>query len=347
MKITNAILQRNLRLSTIIEKARWVFGIPKNPQHNLTPPLPTKITIDSSSVCNLACPLCATGTKTINLSQAILKPDDFSSFISQFPHLNTVALYNWGEPLLNPHIIEILEIAKSHHITTCFDTNFSLNVTDAFLLKIIRSGLGTLRVSLDGASQKTYQTYRQNGSFKLAYTNMKRLRQLQKENNTSFPQIYWKFLVHKYNEHEIEKAKQLAEEIDVAIIFDGFQLAEDIVDVNITPNQTLKQKKQFWLTTKNEYLSPYYQPTSRKTAPSKTTCPWLFSSLSIHPDGTVLPCCYVASETSSMGNIHHQTIEAIWHSQKYQYARSLFLEGSKIRRIPVVCEHCPIYKRNG
>lgn len=45
------------------------------------------------------------------------------------------------------------------------------------------------------------------------------------------PKIIWKFLVNRYNEHEIDYAKQLAKQIGVELLFDKMGLADDIPDL--------------------------------------------------------------------------------------------------------------------
>lgn len=311
---------------------------------SLTPRLPTSITIDISSVCNLRCPFCPTGSRTIRLPQGYLSADDFRTHISQFPHLSSAVLCNWGEPLLNPELFQILAITRQKHIETELDTNFSLSLSDAFLLNLLQSGLGILRVSLDGASQQTYATYRKSGDFAVVFSNMERLRVLQKRKGITTPVIFWKFIVHRHNEHEMEKAVHMAKDIDVTLLFDALQLSEDIVDVRVS-HEPLTTRKEFWLTTKSRYASPYYKKSAHTNPYVDRPCPWLFSSLVIHTDGSVLPCCYTASGESAMGNIRQQPITDIWHSPAYQYARSLFLPHKKMQRTPVVCEHCRIYAR--
>lgn len=313
---------------------------------SLRPPLPANIVIDSATVCNLACPLCPTGTRTTDVSRGMLTPDDFSLFTSQFPNLTSVWLYYLGEPLLNPKIFEILDRARRSHVAIDIDTNFSLRLDDAYLRRLIHSGLRTLRVSLDGASQATYGTYRKYGDFRLAFGNMKRLRALQKKLGAKTPKIYWKFLVTRHNESEIDKAKMLAQKIDVTLILDQFMLSEDVVDIRVVKDKTLAERKTYWLPQNRKYLSPYYLSAQQKPPFLHRPCPWLFSSLIILPDGMVLPCCYAASRLSAMGNLKTQSLSEIWYSKKYLYARSLFMKGSRVPRVPVLCERCPVYQKS-
>ena len=331
-----------LKLLPVVQWGRSVFQTlrPKS----LTPPIPTELIIETSSTCNLGCPLCPTGSKTGKLPRLFLTPENLKGFLRHFPDLRLVMLYSWGEPLLNPKFFDLLEIYRAHNIDTQLDTNFSLPLSDEFLDKLTTCGVSVVRTSIDGASQKTYTVYRKYGNFKLAFGNMRKIRAIQKKAGRTKPLVYWKFLVHKHNEHEIEKAKKMAASIDVPILFDQFMLSEDIPDVRIATD-SLAERKDYWLPRNRKYLSPYYRSGPRKPPYLQHPCPWLFTSASIHPDGSVLPCCYAANSSSSMGNLNTQSFEEIWNSPKYQYARSLFMPGVTVPRVPVVCEVCPIYKQ--
>jgi MoaA/NifB/PqqE/SkfB family radical SAM enzyme len=145
----------------------------------LHPPLPKHIYIDPSSYCQLQCPLCPTGTRTIKLDKQMMSLTDFKRYIDHFRIIKQIDLYNWGEPFLNPQLLDIIRYAKSKNIFVTIDSNFSLYFTDKKLDDILSSGLDVLRVALDGATQKSYNAYRKNGNFPLVLDNLRRLRQRQ------------------------------------------------------------------------------------------------------------------------------------------------------------------------
>lgn len=310
----------------------------------LKPPLPKHVYMDPSSACHLHCPLCPTGANTINLPRRIMKFDDFKKYIDQIPTVEKLDLYNWGEPFLNPDIIRIIKYAKEKNIYTVLDSNLSLALDEKKMDEIVTSGLDELRVALDGASEKSYSEYRKGGNFKLVMENMKRLRIRQKIVKTQTPRILWKFLVHKHNEHELQKAEKMAISLDVQLIFEKFMLSEYIPDVDVTPGVSLKARKEHWLPKNEKFVQDEYKRPNAYPRFPNTVCPYLFSSPVIHPDGTVLPCCYASDIKSSFGNLKIASFKQIWHSKKYQYARSLFVPGAKAKRIPVVCEKCPVFK---
>ena len=74
-----------------------------------------------------------------------------------------LGLQNWGEPLLHPDIIEMIQEASSYNIFTVISSNFSLNLDEQFIEDLLTCGLGVLHVDVDGLDQKIYETYRRRG----------------------------------------------------------------------------------------------------------------------------------------------------------------------------------------
>ena len=54
-------------------------------------------------------------------------------------------------------------------------SNMSVQLDDAAIEELVRSGLDTIMLSLDGATQATYQEYRRNGNLAVALDNLRRL----------------------------------------------------------------------------------------------------------------------------------------------------------------------------
>ena len=86
-------------------------------------------------------------------------------------YLVRLHLYNWGEPLLNKDVYEMIGYAHKHHIVTCVSTNFTV-FSEAAAEKMIASGLDEIILSVDGASQETYEKYRIGGDFNKVVENI-------------------------------------------------------------------------------------------------------------------------------------------------------------------------------
>jgi MoaA/NifB/PqqE/SkfB family radical SAM enzyme len=217
---------------------------------------------------------------------------------------------------------------------------------DAFLRRILQSGLERLQASIDGASQERYAAYRVKGNFQLAFDNLRRLRELQKREGPADLSLVWKFIVNRWNVDDIPAARDLAAQIDVPLVLDQFSIIDDCPDADLAPGVSHAELKVRWLPLAHPgHLLPRYRSDWDKPYFDEGPCHWLFDSLVVHTDGLVMPCCYTSSAGSAMGDLNVQSIEEIWQSPAYRYARSLFLDGVTVPRVPVVCERCPIYEQ--
>lgn len=175
---------------------------------------PYWLTIDPTNFCQLQCPFCPTGAGRGVRTKASMSLDHFRRFLGLAgPCAIHMDLMNWGEPLLNKDVPEMIACAKSHGIEVKLDCNLN-DVTEDVARRLIASGLDILSVSIDGASQETYEQYRIGGKLEKVLENLRLLVRLRKERGSG-PKLIWQFLVFKHNEHEVERARELAREIGV------------------------------------------------------------------------------------------------------------------------------------
>jgi len=69
-----------------------------------------------------------------------------------------VNLFNWGEPLLNRELPEIIASIHGRGVGTQIHSNLN-HLPDGLAERLVESGLDFLVGSIDGATQETYATY--------------------------------------------------------------------------------------------------------------------------------------------------------------------------------------------
>ena len=269
--------------------------------------------------------------------------DTFKMVLDKMSSIKVVILFNWGEPLLHHEIFNIIKETASRNIYTITHTNFSIKQKPGFFEKLVESGLHQLVISADGASQESYEKYRVKGNFNWVINNIRYTVEAKKKLRKRDPKIVWKFIVNKYNEHEIGFAKKLAKSLGIEIIFDKMGLSDDIPDIKFPG--TLNERKEEWLPKNQAFVLDFYK-NGRYTPLNDRPCNQLFNSTVINPDGKVTPCCWVTSKENVWGDLTKQTFEEIWYNDKYKYSRSLFnnlnYDGTTKN---TVCTKCDIYKR--
>lgn len=300
-----------------------IINIQKKLKTSIVIGYPYWLTLDPSNICNLGCVFCPTGQKRNSRKKSIMNFKDFKKIIDKLgKYLIYIEFCNWGEPLLNPELEEMIIYTKKYGIISRISTNLHISLTEERTIKLLSSGVSHIIISLDGSSQNTYEKYRRGGNFNLVFNNLKYLVQVKKKLNLKFPHIHWQFLVFKHNEHEIEKAKKLAEEIGVDSI--GFTAPYCSYD---------------WASSIDEYNR--YKKSNDKIEYKKVekVCNWLWDAITINANGSVSPCCSVEDEKDDFDNFFNKPFWKIWNGKKYRIARK-FVRDRKFVTENNVCVKC-------
>ncbi|MGL4208871.1 MAG: radical SAM protein [Candidatus Adiutrix sp.] len=170
--------------------------------------------IDVSGLCNLRCPSCPRGNFKPQPKSGFMTPDYFDLLLEKIikddPFVGAVALYQWGEPLLNKHLPEIIRRANLRGVRTALSSN--LNIRTDFS-EVIKAGPAWFRVSTSGWGQNYEQTHL-GGNWELFIKNLHHLKQLAE----SFaPDMTIEVFYHIYKDRaaDYDKMKQLCQSLGV------------------------------------------------------------------------------------------------------------------------------------
>ncbi len=107
-------------------------------------------------------------------------------------------------------------------------------------------------------SQEIFETYRVNGDFQLAMSNLEKLARLKHKLKADKPRFEWQYLVFSFNEHELPRAIRHARRIGV-----DFRPAAPYVALNLHPD---------WLSTQGRFVREPYKAAmaSRKGGSMRT-----------------------------------------------------------------------------
>lgn len=284
---------------------------------------PYKITIDPSSSCNLKCPACHTGTKHNEmLKTSFLKFKDYKHIFDQVKDYTfSVALYNWGEPFLNKEIFDIISYTKENKVGSTLHSNFNF-FNESMADNLVRSGLTHIYLSIDGATQDVYETYRVKGQLDNVINNIRLLNDSKAKHNSIFPLVTWKYLTFPHNEHQVLEAKKISESlmVDEFEVFKAQPVLRDIYDEA------------------NEYVG-----NPLKTQSLHFDCKSLWQSVYISPKGHVFPCSLAFRENETFGNMLETHFNEIWNNELYQNARSMFSGKEVSKPVPLPCIGCKFY----
>lgn len=279
--------------------------------------------LEPGAVCNLRCPFCATGRGELDLDRGLLTPDLARHVLDALGQgLSRVVFYNWGEPLLNPELPELVAEAARRGAATSISTNLSVPSFDrAFAERLVLSGLTTLFVSCDGATQAAYARYRVGGSLALVLGNLRLLLAIRDGLRRAQPRIVWRYLVHRGNEADVPKARRLAARFGVPIEFQELWTPES--------------ERGRWAPTRAGVRSAAASP-----ARMSRLCLQAWDEPVVHADGSVFPCCLVGARRWSLGNLREEPFEALWN-KPLAVAMRRYLRTGERPAFELPCFACP------
>lgn len=282
--------------------------------------MPFFISVEILNYCNLHCPECPVGkNEIIAAKRQNFDIHLYRTLINQLkPTLGHVILYFQGEPFLNNNLSEFIQIAHQAKIYTSTSTNGQfLNSNN--VNQIVSSGLDKIIVSIDGATQEVYETYRVGGNLNKAIQGIKELVAAKKLLKSMTPLIEIQFLVLKTNEHQMDEMKRLAKSLNVdKLTFKTAQLSdfEDGNDLMPTKNKYSRYKKS----KDGKFRLKGKQP---------NRCWRMWSGAVVNVNGEVLPCCFDKKSENSFGNIKENSFAECWHSKKGSDFREKIFQNRK------------------
>lgn len=308
---------------------------------------PVFLILEPCNFCNLRCPLCPTGQK-LPVARGKMSMEVFTRIIDQlYPYVWHLNLFYFGEPLLCEHLPAMISYAKKHKIRVYVSSN--LNIFDKQMAKsLIESRLDQLIVSLDAASQESYEKYRIGGNYQAVIDNIVLLTEMKKQKGSLLPRIQIQFVVFKHNEAEISRIEEIAKELGVEIHIRQGALGGLGQSPPLTKDRKLASK---WLSSKKEFRKEYdYFDNSPciKNGP----CIYLWKVATINWDGSVFPCCWIYENEHKFGNIMEEDFKTIWNNEYFMHSRSLFKAGRKsLSRLhndhkQTICCKCKMFKHN-
>lgn len=307
----NAIKIYSSKILSDITKKSFIWGYPP------------VVMIEPTDICNLKCPLCPSGNGTLKREKGYMSLETYKNAIDQLhPYSFMTVLWNQGEPFLNNDFLKMVKYADQHKMFTLVSTNanFMPNPHD-----IVKSGLSSIIVSIDGATQETYNKYRVNGDLQKVIDNVKALVKAKKELKSVTPLIHWQFLVMKHNEHEIVEIQELAKSVGVDdVVLKTVQIYTE-ADIQFLPQNP--KYRRYKIEGENFDIKFKF----------KNQCRRIWTNPVINWNGEVSICCFDKDIKFKIGNIKDTKFYDLWTGEKFQKVRNLIL---KDRSSIDICRNC-------
>lgn len=331
--------------------------------------------VEISSQCHAACIYCPTAIYRNEGSNQLMSLGTFQRLSPAFSRARLVYLQGWGEPFLNPNIIEMVQMAKVAGCQVGMTTNGML-LDAARLNEIIHCGVDVITFSLAGCNE-TNNIIRKGTHLAQVLEIARQLKLLKEQTRTTHPEVHIAYMLLRSGLDEIRQLPDLLHGLDITQVV--------ISTLDFIPSLALEHEALI-PTSQEEYLSwracldemaakgkksntdIHYQLVSfgkEKQATDNDLDIVLFFPVAwptctehiqnaafISANGDITPCVFthlpvLTPETIPLqtgrpyqpmifGNIHDQSLEAIWETKAYLEFRRSHRAGN----LTGVCKYC-------
>jgi radical SAM protein with 4Fe4S-binding SPASM domain len=319
-------------------------------------PLPKLLVIESTSRCNLKCPMCP---RTIEMSPSGEYGDLDESIL---PNLEgairstaSVCLSSMGKPLLNRRLPAISERIKSVNplVQVPITTNGSL-LSESVAESLIKCGIDSVNVSIDAADPAIYAKIRVGANLAAVKNNISTLNKLKDNHASARPGTSIAYVAGHDNIAEMQGIVNMADELNMRnvslAIMDDFTLTRAYRDrLNLDDTIVAKGRDSFAAAeaaARQKGINLIFEmpiqffhflgirrsgfevedllfdndlPDSsieRLGLQKGCQVPWQDSFVA--HNGDVHPCCV---SPRVLGNVKEKTFEEIWNGEKYRAFR--------------------------
>ena len=289
-----------------------------NPKNYINEGYPINLDIESSSACNLRCPMCPR-TKAVNEKGKLDRQsqhfdfDLYKRLIDEAADIGVYALkLNWlGEPLMNPRIVDMVRYAKEKGIEDVQMNTNAVLLSEKMSRELISAGLDGLFISFDSPYKEAYEKIRIGANYESVLANIIRFHEIRAEMKSMNP---------------VTRISMIKMSEDDGSVEAFIELFRDVVDVVVFYN-LIDNDKDY-----SAILKEY------KDASISCQSPW--QRIAINTDGKIAVCCHDRNADFGIGNIRDMTIKEAWNSEKFNELRKLH-ENKRWHEYEL-CAKCPL-----
>ena len=261
-------------------------------------PPPLTLHVETTNSCNLDCVMCF--QQTMERKKGRIDFDFYKAVINQASGwVHHLQLANFGEPLLHPQIVEMVEYAATHGFFVELFTNGTL-LTEERARALIAAGVGKINISIDALDPAVYHGLR-GTELAPVLENLRTLRRLRDASGKPTP-----FLV-------------------VA--------GSDLQGNPGQPERIRREHKSlgadsWYVTPSMNWAGNADQSSAIKQRGSRVRgCLFPWYLMAVSREGIVTPCCIDAELRNAGGTFPDMSLGEIWNGESMQRLRRALLSG--------------------
>ena len=287
---------------------------------------PCYLGMDTTSKCNLNCKFCFRNYVDIDFnSRPDMSADTLNHLIEElFPTAFTLNLSTIGEPLLSPHIENILDACTRYRVRLSLTTNGTLMRGDGFLKKLANV-LQHIEISFDSASPELFERLRFGASYKSVLQHAARLGEIRRMLPDPKFNLGFSMTLFRENLKEVPDVLRLVSEAggnflktDFGVIFSKKDLHQSVLTCPDLYNQIYEiaheKAREIGI---QLLMRPPFSENGCGEAVKYGICEYLYLSACIRSEGELNPCYFQLLPSLGVNN----GFAAAWNSEMMQALR--------------------------
>lgn len=299
-------------LDWIDYRTKWI----NNPKQFIVGNYPIHLDIELNTSCNLKCPFCFQSKGLIHAENMRLERVKLIIDDAVKNGVCSIKFNYRGEPLLYPHLPEIVAYAKEKGvIEVMINTNATL-LTAEKAKRLIDSGLDLLSCSIDATTEKVYDKIRVGGNFYETCKNVVATQVLKRLKKSSTPIVRVQMVEQELNVHQVDDFVDFWREyVDEISVVDFKDVEGKDEDATVLPD---------WY------------------------CSQLWQRLFVLVDGDIVPCCRAIQGKNEkllvLGSVYERkdAIKKVWNGIKMKHLRKIHQNGKS--HLIKMCRSCGLRK---
>jgi len=283
-----------------------------NPKPNT---YPDRLYVESTNFCNLQCVMCPNGLGLMKRPRGEMDFELFKAIMDEMaPHVRATTVHIWGEALMHPQIVEMIEYAKQYSLDVEISTNATL--LDEYMCdRLLRAGLDEIYLCLDGMKKETYEAIRRAADFEKTRENIERFIRNKVQRGLQRPFVNLQIIEMAPTRAEIDAFRQQWQRPGV-----------DHINVKAFDSWGNQVKDISELRAENPDLPDV-----------RWACPNLWYHAHIYWDGTLVCCDRDFDARFPLGNVRDGVMK-VWNGERMTALRRKHLEG-QLDEVPS-CKNC-------
>jgi len=294
--------------------------------------------IEITTRCNLNCAMCV--RHVWRDAPGEMDWETFDLIIAQlreFPHLTRLTFGGYGEPLVHPRFVDMVQRASDLGVGITLTTN-GLLLNEEVAQALLNTRVDTVVVSLDTVHIQAYEGVRVEGGVERVLENVHALKTLAQRREYPLPRIGLEFVAMKSNLDMLDRLPKIAAELEASFVLITNLLPHtlELTDEVLYDRDEPLPLPVGWPVSSGGWMLWGIVKTPRMKWGAWQRCRFVEGrALVIGWDGGVSPCYplmhsypyYIYGRRKEvsryvLGNVHQRSLAEIWAGEEYVHFRA-------------------------